>query len=24
MATCSSVPSAPALAWTDRFLADLR
>ncbi|MGH1974242.1 hypothetical protein ACRCLA_19795, partial [Acinetobacter baumannii] len=22
--TCSSVPSAPALAWTDRFLADLR
>ncbi len=24
MATCSSVPSAPALAWTDRFLADLK
>ncbi|ROQ17234.1 MULTISPECIES: carbohydrate-binding protein [unclassified Curtobacterium] len=22
--TCSSVPSAPALAWTDRFLADLK
>jgi chitodextrinase len=24
MSTCSSVPSAPALAWTDRFLADLK
>lgn len=24
MSTCSSVPSAPALAWTDRFLADLQ
>ncbi|MGN8050683.1 carbohydrate-binding protein [Curtobacterium sp. 22159] len=22
--TCSSVPSAPALAWTDRFIADLK
>jgi hypothetical protein len=22
--TCSSVPGAPALAWTDRFLADLK
>lgn len=24
MSTCSSVPSAPALAWTDRFIADLK
>lgn len=24
MSTCSSVPSAPGLAWTDRFIADLK